>query len=240
MCIEGWGGYGGAIFFSSHVLEVVEKLCDRVGIIKNGKLVKEGAVDDLIGDESLESLFADIADAIRAQSSSDEQIPADHFAAEIDALGDNKLLLSILDGSITELPVEVLEDVECIGASAFRNTTLKTLTIPGNVLRIEQEAFYNSLLTSVVMLEGVQYIGDGAFETCFNLSSVVLPSTINEIGNEAFYSCNNLSDVYYTGTEEQWNSIAIGLNNDCLTTATIHYNYIMEVITDGSQSESTN
>lgn len=52
---------GGAIFFSSHVLEVVEKLCDRVGIIKNGKLVKEGAVEDLIGDESLESLFLEIA-----------------------------------------------------------------------------------------------------------------------------------------------------------------------------------
>ncbi len=52
---------GGAIFFSSHVLEVVEKLCDRVGIIKNGKLVKEGSVEDLIGDESLESLFLEIA-----------------------------------------------------------------------------------------------------------------------------------------------------------------------------------
>lgn len=190
--------------------------------------------------ESLESLFLDIADAIRAVSEQTEKISADYFPAEIDALVDNSLLLSILDGSITELPTEVLEDVECIGASAFRNTTLKTLTIPGNVLRIEQEAFYNAtLLTSVVMLEGVQYIGDGAFGTCFNLSSIVLPSTINEIGNEAFYGCNNLSDVYYTGTEEQWNSIAIGLNNDCLTTATIHYNYIMEVGTDGSQSEST-
>ena len=52
---------GGAIFFSSHVLEVVEKLCDRVGIIKKGKLVKEGVVEDLIGDESLESLFLEIA-----------------------------------------------------------------------------------------------------------------------------------------------------------------------------------
>lgn len=51
---------GGAIFFSSHVLEVVEKLCDRVGIIKGGKLVKEGNVQDIIGDKSLESLFLEI------------------------------------------------------------------------------------------------------------------------------------------------------------------------------------
>ncbi len=51
---------GGAIFFSSHVLEVVEKLCDRVGIIKGGKLVKEGEVASIVGDKSLESLFLEI------------------------------------------------------------------------------------------------------------------------------------------------------------------------------------
>lgn len=52
---------GGSIFFSSHVLEVVEKLCDRVGIIKGGKLVKEGKVEDILGDkQSLEELFLEI------------------------------------------------------------------------------------------------------------------------------------------------------------------------------------
>lgn len=53
---------GGAIFFSSHVLEVVEKLCDRVGIIKKGKLVLEGTLDEIAGDKSLEKLFLEIAD----------------------------------------------------------------------------------------------------------------------------------------------------------------------------------
>ena len=53
---------GGAIFFSSHVLEVVEKLCDRVGIIKKGKLVLEGTMDEIAGDKSLEKLFLEIAD----------------------------------------------------------------------------------------------------------------------------------------------------------------------------------
>ncbi|MBQ3047271.1 MAG: ABC transporter ATP-binding protein [Clostridia bacterium] len=52
---------GGAIFFSTHVLEVAEKLCDRVGIIKNGKLVKEGDTKEIVGDASLESLFLEIA-----------------------------------------------------------------------------------------------------------------------------------------------------------------------------------
>lgn len=52
---------GSAIFFSTHVLEVAEKLCDRVGIIKGGKLVKEGAMAEIVGDKSLESLFLEIA-----------------------------------------------------------------------------------------------------------------------------------------------------------------------------------
>lgn len=51
---------GGAIFFSSHVLEVVEKLCDRVGIIKKGKLVAEGTMQEIAGDKSLESLFVEL------------------------------------------------------------------------------------------------------------------------------------------------------------------------------------
>lgn len=51
---------GGAIFFSTHVLEVAEKLCDRVGIIKKGKLVKEGETKEIVGDKSLESLFLEI------------------------------------------------------------------------------------------------------------------------------------------------------------------------------------
>ena len=53
---------GSSIFFSSHVLEVVEKLCDRVGIIKKGKLVTEGTIEEIAGDKSLEKLFLEIAD----------------------------------------------------------------------------------------------------------------------------------------------------------------------------------
>lgn len=51
---------GGAIFFSTHVLEVAEKLCDRIGIIKRGRLVAEGSVQEVVGDKSLESFFLEI------------------------------------------------------------------------------------------------------------------------------------------------------------------------------------
>ena len=51
---------GGAIFFSTHVLEVAEKLCDKVAIIKSGRLVKSGTMDEVRGDSSLESVFLEL------------------------------------------------------------------------------------------------------------------------------------------------------------------------------------
>ena len=51
---------GGAIFFSTHVLEVAEKLCDKIAIIKNGKLIVTGTIDEVKGDASLESVFLEL------------------------------------------------------------------------------------------------------------------------------------------------------------------------------------
>lgn len=51
---------GGAIFFSTHVLEVAEKLCDKVAIIKDGQLVKSGTMEEVRGDASLESVFLEL------------------------------------------------------------------------------------------------------------------------------------------------------------------------------------
>ena len=51
---------GGAIFFSTHVLEVAEKLCDKVAIIRNGALVRSGTMDEVKGDESLEAVFLEL------------------------------------------------------------------------------------------------------------------------------------------------------------------------------------
>ncbi len=51
---------GGAIFFSTHVLEVAEKLCDKVAIIKGGKLIKSGTMEEVTGDASLEAVFLEL------------------------------------------------------------------------------------------------------------------------------------------------------------------------------------
>ena len=51
---------GSAVFFSTHVLEVAEKLCDKIAIIKNGRLVKSGPTQELVGDSDLESVFLEL------------------------------------------------------------------------------------------------------------------------------------------------------------------------------------
>ena len=51
---------GKIIFFSTHILDVAEKLCSRVGIIKKGKLIKVGSMDEIKGDKSLEKVFLEL------------------------------------------------------------------------------------------------------------------------------------------------------------------------------------
>lgn len=51
---------GGAIFFSTHVLEVAEKLCDKVAIIRNGQLIQSGTMQEIKGDDSLEEVFLEL------------------------------------------------------------------------------------------------------------------------------------------------------------------------------------
>ena len=53
---------GGSIFFSTHVLDVAEKICDKIAIIKGGKLIRSGSMEEIKGDESLESVFLELED----------------------------------------------------------------------------------------------------------------------------------------------------------------------------------
>ncbi|MEG1781707.1 MAG: ABC transporter ATP-binding protein, partial [Oscillospiraceae bacterium] len=51
---------GGCIFFSTHVLEVAQALCDKIAIIKNGKLVTSGNTQQVVGEKSLEEIFLEL------------------------------------------------------------------------------------------------------------------------------------------------------------------------------------
>ena len=64
---------GGAIFFSTHVLEVAEKLCDKIAIIKGGKLLAAGDIETVKGNESLEEVFLELVDEIKAEDSATKE-----------------------------------------------------------------------------------------------------------------------------------------------------------------------
>ncbi len=53
---------GKTVFYSTHILDVAEKLCSRVAIIKNGKLIKAGSMKEIKGDKSLEKVFMELED----------------------------------------------------------------------------------------------------------------------------------------------------------------------------------
>lgn len=82
---------------------------------------------------------------------------------------------------------------------------------------------YRSSITKVIIQDGVTSIGDNAFYECSNLANVTIPDSVTSIGRRAFDNCSSLTDVYYYGTEEQWNAISIGIFNDPLLNATIHF-----------------
>ncbi len=85
-------------------------------------------------------------------------------------------------------------------------------------------AFRKSNIETVVIGSGVTELHDYTFNECSYLKTVVIGGNIKKIGYRTFYKCNLLTDVYYIGSEEEWNEILVGQDNDPLFSANIHFN----------------
>ena len=104
---------------------------------------------------------------------------------------------------------------------------LTSVVIGDSVTSIGSSVFSGcSGLTSVVIGDSVTSIGSSAFSGCSGLTSVVIGDSVTSIGDNAFYYCSGLKMIYYTGTQEEWNSISKGSYWNYYTGGyTITYNY---------------
>lgn len=96
--------------------------------------------------------------------------------------------------------------------------------IPSSVTTIDNSAFSNCIcLTDIEIPSNVTTIDEFAFYCCKSLTGITIPSSVTSIGDYAFDNCTSLTDVYYQGSEEDWNNISIGEDNECLTNAKVHF-----------------
>ena len=163
--------------------------------------------------------------------------------------------------------ITIPDSVTSIGDYAFyRCTALKSIKIPEKVTSIGEYAFYGcSLITGLVLPKSVTSIGGGAFCDCTSLKSVTInngvtkipelafgdctslktvtiPGSVTTIKYYAFNGCSALSDVYYICTKESWKKISVGIHNDYLKGAAIHYRpfYKIDYHLGGGKNSSKN
>ncbi len=105
-----------------------------------------------------------------------------------------------------------------------------TLTISGEGKMVAQQYFEipwftkRAELKTVIIEDGVQNIGNFAFQNCTELTSVTVPTSVIAIEKSAFEGCSSFGTIYYAGAESQWNEIEISTElNEALTTATMNY-----------------
>ncbi len=146
---------------------------------------------------------------------------------ELLKLGDGlKVIANSAFNACSALESVVIPDsVKSIGSHAFSEcTSLKYVKLGSGLKTIGNYVFYEcTSLETVSVPESVTYMGSDVFRSCTALKSVTLGNGIKNVADRVFGSCDSLTDIYYTGTEEEWENITIGADNDALWLAEIHF-----------------
>ncbi len=136
--------------------------------------------------------------------------------------GVTSLSKAVFSGCTALKTVFLGDNVSTIGVDAFRAcTALENITLPETCTTIQESAFYGCTALETADLGGATTIGANALRNCTALVSVTLSENLTSIGNYAFKGCDSLATVCYGGTEEQWNAINFGSNNESLRDAEI-------------------
>ncbi len=115
------------------------------------------------------------------------------------------------------------DTVTTLNEDTFYSSKIKSITLNNNITVIPDNCFSDSLLEGIVIPDSVETIEYGAFYCCFNLKNVTIGSGVKTIANSIFNYCDELTTIHYTGTEAQWNEIAIHEENEYLNNMAIHY-----------------
>ncbi len=111
------------------------------------------------------------------------------------------------------------DSVNSVGEGCFVGCYyLSDVKLPDTIVEIEDFTFSScKKLKQITIPENVTSIGEYAFQYCNELTNITIPESVIKIEKGAFRYCPNFTSTYYTGTEEQWNAISIGTENEPLT-----------------------
>ena len=125
------------------------------------------------------------------------------------------------DGCSSLTSISLPQGVTSIGDYAFDScSSLTSIELPAELAIIGKSVFsWCWSLEQVVIPEKVVTIEESAFQSCHKLKTLSLPKSVKTIQLSAFIDCSALEEVYYGGSEEDWNAIFIGINNEPLLNA---------------------
>jgi len=115
------------------------------------------------------------------------------------------------------------DTVTTLNPDTFYYSKIKSITLNNNITVIPDGCFSYSYLEDIVIPDSVETIEYGVFYACSYITNVTIGTGVKAIADDVFNYCYELTTIHYTGTEAQWNEIAINEENEYLNNMKIHY-----------------